>query len=115
MLGWILFGVTLFFLIAVSIYANRLDEELNSEPNPEYLDSLGKYRQTVVNEVLTYIQVWMAWDEPPSLDTNTFADVFSNFPLDTVISSFCEVITFPFLLFCTIILLFFLTVKIKKY
>lgn len=75
MLAWILFGVTLFFLIAVSIYANRLDEELNSEPNPEYLDSLGKYRQTVVNEVLTYLQVWMAWDEPPSLDTNTFADV----------------------------------------
>lgn len=75
MLAWMLFGVTLFFLIAVSIYAYRLDEELNSEPNPEYLDSLGKYRQTVVNEVLTYLQVWMAWDEPPSLDTNTFADV----------------------------------------
>lgn len=75
MLAWMLFGVTLFFLIAVSIYAYRLDEELNSEPNPEYLDSLGKYRQTIVNEVLTYIQVWMAWDEPPSLDTNTFADV----------------------------------------
>ena len=49
--------------------------ENDYEPTEEYYKSLGIYRQTLVNEVLTYIQVWLEFDEDPTLTSNTFEDV----------------------------------------
>lgn len=72
-LPWTLFGLTVIFLIAALKHVYDLENDY--EPTEEYYKSLGAYRQTLVNEVLTYIQVWLEFDEDPTLTSNTFEDV----------------------------------------
>lgn len=72
-LPWTLFGVTAVFLGMAVKYAHDLENDY--EPTEEYYKSLGVYRQTLVNEVLTYLQVWLEFDEEPTLISNTFDDV----------------------------------------
>ena len=72
MLGWVLFGLTAVFLGIATKRIYELENPL--EWTPEYTESVDKYRQTIANDILTYLQVWMNWDRTPVLTSNTIED-----------------------------------------